>query len=54
MDDKKTALFSKALLLLYEGYCEEHGCTLIGSRVVVADPDPAEQEFEFQSQEKVV
>lgn len=39
MDEKKIALFSKALLILCEGYCEEHGCTLVGARVVVEDPD---------------
>lgn len=39
MDDKKMALFSKALLILCEGYCEEHGCTLVGARVVIADSD---------------
>lgn len=44
MDDKKFALFSKALLLLYEGYFEEHGCTLINPRVVLADPDSTESE----------
>lgn len=42
MDDKKLALFSKALMILYEGYCEEHGCTLIGARMVVKDSDGQE------------
>lgn len=42
MDEKKIALFSKALLILYEGYCEEHGCKLVGARVVVTDPDSPE------------
>lgn len=42
MDEKKIALFSKALLILCEGYCEEHGCKLIGARVVVTDPDAPE------------
>ena len=39
MDDKKAALFSKAFLILYEGFCDEHGSMLIGSGVDVIDSD---------------
>ena len=39
MDDKKAALFSKAFLILYEGFCDEHGSMLIGSGVDVIDYD---------------
>lgn len=42
MDAKKEALLSKAFLDLFEGYCEEHGCTLIGARVFSAEPDFAD------------
>lgn len=42
MDDKKIALFSKALLILWEGLCEEHGGIPVGSRVVVVDADTAD------------
>lgn len=44
MDEKKVALFSKALLILWEGFCEEHGCTPIGSKVVVVDAEENELE----------
>lgn len=44
MDDKKFALFSRALLSLYEGYCEEHGAKLINPRVTLADFAPIENE----------
>lgn len=39
MDDKQMDLFAKAFLILCEGYCEEHGCTLIGAKVVMSDSD---------------
>ena len=45
MDDKKTAMISmlsKAFLDLCEGYCEEHGGTLVNPRVVVVDAESAD------------
>lgn len=41
MTEKEFELFSKALLILWEGTCEANGVTATGSRVVRTDiPTP--------------
>lgn len=37
MQDRKTELFARALMILWEGYCEEHGVVPEGSQAVVRD-----------------
>lgn len=44
MDEKKFALFSKALLILCEGHVEDHGGTLVNPRVVLVGPDSTADE----------
>lgn len=39
MDDKKMELFAGALMILWEGYCEQYGGVPIGSRVVISDEE---------------
>ena len=39
MNDKKTELFAKALMILWEGYCETCGGVPVGSRVVISDEE---------------
>lgn len=44
MEEKKLELFSKALMILWEGFCERYGVEAIGSRVVLVDePEGGEQ-----------